>query len=1514
MDLNDPKRRLQVLNNANPSLRVAVAPAPKLKVSTAPARPLTVRTTPAQQNAPLRVASSPAEIGTVPERVTPIVPELKPQTGLNKFLNIFKPISEGGINAFADAGNFVRDAIVKPTIATGETLANVGASSLIDLTSRDPNLRAAARAQTQESFERSIPGAIMKPLEKIGATFGAIGAEQSLRGQGVAQEHITQAINDTTGKYGISTNNSQLDNALAIGGAFAETGLNLAAPGAPQKIGAVKGALASKEIVSGVKNLFESADGFVNNIIKESRPDVIKQALNVDDQMASYLAQESNPELIKNVLRELEVDPNLQLSDEVRRRLAEEGISKVEKRETEYGAEYQDGTIGLRDQSFATDENINHELGHHIFQNKLTPEEKALFKGEGDASKSAVGREGYTPEDVNSEDFSDYLSKALSGRLNEVPEQFQDVIAKYAKVAKTEAGETGAKLPEATAPVQTTQDDVQRALETGDITKLMPTPETKKLDEVEMTTDIASKNVARAEEVSAAAKKPVDEATPTPVDEVAEGIAKTQTGVVDDAAKTLDETAPAAKAAEAKPEKGIVFRDPVTKKNTERTYDDVKAELEKLKNLPEDQVDAKVRDQIRKLETKMARYRSANAKYAFPDADEPTRQAIQEVMDQLSPAERNLNRLDKTRAQEKAARISQGGNNYEAAGGGESGFRAKLSALKGKQSESNFNPITASEATQKTLLDDIEKSNLREFEKLNTQNALRKIWGATDAKPTKGDIKYIRKYFGDDMADKVDEAIEEGGKNWRDKLVDIAGLPRAMMASFDFSMGLRQGGQVAIRNPKQWLDANVESVKYVKNTQYFNREMKKIANDDAYETITDKLGVRLPAVDGNSDEIMASAHMLEKVPVYGKGIAASDRAYSGGLTKLRYNIAKSWIDSVGGTDAFLKKFSDQELKDIGEVINTSTGSGGKPGGFTERHMQTLSTTLFAPRLWASRLNSLNPAYYARLSPVARRRAMENMGSFLAAASGVVLAAKMAGADVEMDPRSSDFMKIKVGNTRYDVFGGLQQNVVFATRMITGEKKNSASGEIATLGDGFGAPNRFDLGVDMLQNKLNPLLGYMVRLMQSSDNEASDNPVERQDRFGEEMNVLLETAQLGIPLGVQGLADTTDDTGNFAQATAMNVPNFFGISTQTYGDVKTKDQGKPDATGKLAFKGKITDEMVLKDDGTPYLDDKGRPVKVEFGKDATELEKKALKDDKAKSLKTDEYKKSLSTEDQALLKLDEKELDEYLEDGDITEAQYDRITEAKQKIKNLDGIEVDENIKSDNARRFYEKYNSLTEKQKEAWMEAPASENSQQIAKTINAERSEGLSEFKPSQKLAKLYAEYEQKINSNKELSEIDKRNEAKKFQVAARKLNESTGVNDLYNEGGSGDMRTLINEGQIDKAELDAAIALDNELYNSKLVGTLKFSKTFRRDHGYGVPDGVPSSGKGYGKGGSGGKGSGDETVRAQLASLLPSEGKSGGSAPAPQFSKKRRTEGISFKNVNTPKSGNSRKVTIKL
>jgi hypothetical protein len=46
----------------------------------------------------------------------------------------------------------------------------------------------------------------------------------------------------------------------------------------------------------------------------------------------------------------------------------------------------------------------------------------------------------------------------------------------------------------------------------------------------------------------------------------------------------------------------------------------------------------------------------------------------------------------------------------------------------------------------------------------------------------------------------------------------------------------------------------------------------------------------------------------------------------------------------------------------------------------------------------------------------------------------------------------------------------------------------------------------------------------------------------------------------------------------------------------------------------------------------------------------------------------------------------------------------------------------------------------------------------------------------------------------------------------------------DLYQEGSSGDTRTLFDNGQVSKEDLANAIKMDNELYDSGLTGSLKF------------------------------------------------------------------------------------------
>jgi len=571
--------------------------------------------------------------------------------------------------------------------------------------------------------------------------------------------------------------------------------------------------------------------------------------------------------------------------------------------------------------------------------------------------------------------------------------------------------------------------------------------------------------------------------------------------------------------------------------------------------------------------------------------DQVLRTPESELLQAVDQAQGAYDDVAKIRQGERGERIAAGGNAYDSAGGGEAGYRAKLSQLKGKYSESGFEPVGLDSTTQNQLLDAVETSGLRDFEKVTAQRGLRKIWGASEGKPVPSELNLIRRVFGETgnkIADQVEQALAESPKNWKEKLVDIAGIPRTAMTSFDFSMGLRQGSGVMFTNFPQWMKANKESVKYAFNGKYFDEAMNAIKNDDAYTLITDKMNVRLPGAIGEGAELMSSKDILENIPVYGKGIEGSNRAYTGGLTKLRYEVAKKWVDSLGGVDE-VAKLTDTQLADLGEVVNTFTGSGGKMNGLTDKHIQTLSSTLFAPRLWASRLNMLNPRFYQRLSPVARKAALKNMASFMGAATATtgLLEYAIPGVEVEKDPRSSDFLKIKVGNTRYDIFSGLQQNIVLGARLATGEKKSSTSGEMVTLGDGYGDPSRFDVGVDALQNKFNPVLGLVSRYMQSGpSDEDSDNPLIRTDKFGEEVNFGTEVAKMGAPLGLMGVKETYDDTGDFKKAALMNLPGIGGVGVQTYGEIPTKEQDRYNANEDLKTRKKALDEA-----GIPITADK-----------------------------------------------------------------------------------------------------------------------------------------------------------------------------------------------------------------------------------------------------------------------------------------------------------------------------------
>lgn len=543
----------------------------------------------------------------------------------------------------------------------------------------------------------------------------------------------------------------------------------------------------------------------------------------------------------------------------------------------------------------------------------------------------------------------------------------------------------------------------------------------------------------------------------------------------------------------------------------------------------------------------------------YPNFSPEGRVALEQTMAQLDPATRAIKDLEGVRSLEKGARIAEGGTEFAEAGGGEAGMRAKLSALKGEYSKSGYEPINIPKEAADEVLNDIEASTkLRDFQKLNTQQAFRKLWGDVDQAPTRADVKYIQNYYNgkqDGLGDVISKQIEEavGGKGADDYnlLEQIVAAPRTLMTTLDFSSP-RQAGVLMARHPIEGTKSFLKGIGYAFNKGGFEDAVQKMATEvdpngvNYSEFIDSAMGIQLPSLyDRAREEAMSSVPLLEKVPVAGRLIKASDRSFSGTLTNLRYNVAKNWIDNVGGVDEVLKNFSGKELEDMGEALNTLSGRGGKRGGFTDEHAKVLSKTLFSGRLWSSRLNMLNPYWYYRLSGPARTEALSSAAAF-AGMAGVVLtmADALPGVEVGKDPRSADFAKIKIGNTRYDILGGLQQNIRVGAQVLTGKKINSSTGEEqdTTPANALGG---------FMEGKLNPMLGYGWKMSKTAPSD-DGNPLTREDPYGNEVNVATEAGKLGIPLTFSELPANIKEAGSVAGGIARSVPGIFGAGTQTYG--------------------------------------------------------------------------------------------------------------------------------------------------------------------------------------------------------------------------------------------------------------------------------------------------------------------------------------------------------------------------
>lgn len=324
-------------------------------------------------------------------------------------------------------------------------------------------------------------------------------------------------------------------------------------------------------------------------------------------------------------------------------------------------------------------------------------------------------------------------------------------------------------------------------------------------------------------------------------------------------------------------------------------------------------------------------------------------------------------------------------------------------------------------------------------------------------------VKFQKLYVENNL--KAQEVVHDR-KNWTgklwDNLLNVAGNIKSLKASVDFSF-LRQ----------------LQNTAYV-NWNSFQDAMKKgyqawFESAEGVETMLGDLLTRPNALNGNyntfgievgiKEEAFPESWVskqLEKYIPKANLLRRSEESFNLAIQNARANLFDWMLDqtkSEENPDGDLKLLKAEK---VGKAINTITGRGEAPllTSKDEKQNRIVNNLLFAPKWLASRIQTLTDLRFVgqigKMSPkgIRARAAVGNliMMAFVTNALKYLTDREDDESFYDwlervFDPRSSDFGKIKIGRTRFDLTTGTAALITLAARLGTGQTRTTTTGKI-----------------------------------------------------------------------------------------------------------------------------------------------------------------------------------------------------------------------------------------------------------------------------------------------------------------------------------------------------------------------------------------------------------------------------------------------------------------------------------
>jgi len=428
-------------------------------------------------------------------------------------------------------------------------------------------------------------------------------------------------------------------------------------------------------------------------------------------------------------------------------------------------------------------------------------------------------------------------------------------------------------------------------------------------------------------------------------------------------------------------------------------------------------------------------------------------------------------------------------------------------------------------------------------------------------------------------------------------VMNTPGVMKSMKATLDNSALFRQGWKVLFTNPMIWKRNALKSFANLYNTMRGKDAASEIHANIVSHPDYDLM--KRAKLDVGTREEAFPSQLPEKIPGFRRVYKASETAYMGFLHTVRAEIFSKMVRIAKDQKVEL---DDQELVNIGRMVNSLTGRGYL--GKLELAAEPINTIFFSPRMLKGQIDTVLQPFWGGASMTeigkgtnygskfVRKQAAYNLLKSTAGTAAILATAKMVstamGAPnaVTFDPRNSDFGKIKVGNTRFDVTGGTGSILTLLSRIWSGQSVSTSTGKVSDLENPkFGGKTRWEVAEDFFENKLSPMMGILRDFGKGKNFD------------GEKPTIIGEGLDSITPLPVSTFVKLLKDPEaqkdpefiGFAQAMDM-----LGITVNTY-DSKKKPKNKTDMDDTIKFLTESYDWLLKNPPKEPEAPKGGMPM-------------------------------------------------------------------------------------------------------------------------------------------------------------------------------------------------------------------------------------------------------------------------------------------------------------------------------